>query len=191
MVRGEGLQVLQERMKTLDPDENEIYKFLGIEQADDIRTKTVFEKVKEEVSKRVKMMANTELNDANLIKAINMKVIPVAANTMNICSSMSVSWRNWMRWLRENSKERTYWESRKAMKGCTWRERKVEDDWSCWGIRTRTQDCVLPATWPSLLVSGLKLHGEDRRSRMRKQSFWNQWRWWRKLEWDCALKGNR
>ena len=78
-------------MKPLDPDENEIYKFLGIEQADGIRTKTVFEKVKKEVSKRVKMMANTELNDANLIKAINMKVIPVAANAMNICSSMSVS----------------------------------------------------------------------------------------------------
>ena len=51
----------------------------------------MFEKVKEEVSKRVKMMANTELNDANLIKTINMKVIPVAANAMNICSSMSVS----------------------------------------------------------------------------------------------------
>ena len=82
MVRGEGLQVLQERMKPLDPDENEIYKFLGIEQADGIRTKTVFEKVKEEVSKRVKMMANTELNDANLIKAINMKVIPVAVYSM-------------------------------------------------------------------------------------------------------------
>ena len=30
MVRGEGLQVLHERMKPLDPDENEIYKFLGI-----------------------------------------------------------------------------------------------------------------------------------------------------------------
>ena len=31
MVREEGLQVLEERMKTMDPDENEIYKFLGIE----------------------------------------------------------------------------------------------------------------------------------------------------------------
>ena len=50
-----------------------------------IRTKTVFDRVKEEVSKRVKMIANTELNDANLIKAINMKVIPVAAYAMNIC----------------------------------------------------------------------------------------------------------
>ena len=79
MVRGEGLQVLEERMKTMNPDENKIYKFLGIEQADGLRTKTVFERVKEEVSKRVKMIANTELSDANLIKAIHMKVIPVAA----------------------------------------------------------------------------------------------------------------
>ena len=33
-------------MKTVDPDENEICKFLGIEQADVIQTKTVFERVK-------------------------------------------------------------------------------------------------------------------------------------------------
>ena len=37
MVRGEGLPVLEERMKTMDPDENEIYKFLGIEHADERR----------------------------------------------------------------------------------------------------------------------------------------------------------
>ena len=42
--------------------------------------KTVFERVKKEVSKRVKMIANTKFNDASLIK-----VIPVAAHTMNIC----------------------------------------------------------------------------------------------------------
>ena len=45
----------------------------------------VFERVKEEVLKRVKMIANTKLNDANLIKAINMKVILDAAYAMNIC----------------------------------------------------------------------------------------------------------
>ena len=85
MVRGEGLQVLEERMKTMDPDENEIYKFLGIEQADGIKTKNVFNRVKEEITKRTKMLVNTELNDSNLIKAINMKVIPVAAYAMNVC----------------------------------------------------------------------------------------------------------
>ena len=30
LVRGEGLQVLEERTKTMDSDENEINKFLGI-----------------------------------------------------------------------------------------------------------------------------------------------------------------
>ena len=45
----------------------------------------MFEKVKKEVSKRVKKIANTELNNANLVKAINMKVVPVAAYAMNIC----------------------------------------------------------------------------------------------------------
>ena len=85
MVRGEGLQVLEERMKTMNPDENEVYKFLGIEQADGINTKAVYERVKEEVTKRVKMLTKTELNDANLIKAINMKVIPVTTYAMNVC----------------------------------------------------------------------------------------------------------
>ena len=51
MVKGEGLPVLNERMGTMDPDENEIYKFLGIEQADGIKTKVVFERVKREVGK--------------------------------------------------------------------------------------------------------------------------------------------
>ena len=31
------------------------------------------------------MIANTKLNNANLIKAINMKIIPVAAYAMDIC----------------------------------------------------------------------------------------------------------
>ena len=84
MVRAEGLQVLEERMKTMEPYENEIYKFLGNEQADGIRTETVFERVKEDISKRVKMIVNTKLSDANLSKKINMKVIPVAAYAMNI-----------------------------------------------------------------------------------------------------------
>ena len=75
MVRGEGLQVLEEHMDSMDPDKNEIYKFLGIEQADGIKTKRVYERVKHEVTKTVRMLINTELNDINLVRAINAKVI--------------------------------------------------------------------------------------------------------------------
>jgi len=39
----------------------------------------VFERVKDEVAKRAKMLINTEVNDVNLVRAINTKVIPVAA----------------------------------------------------------------------------------------------------------------
>ena len=42
MVREEGLPVLEERMKTMDPDENEISEFLGLEQANCIKMKNVF-----------------------------------------------------------------------------------------------------------------------------------------------------
>ena len=37
------------------------------------------------MKKRVKVIRNTELNNKNLIKAINTKVIPVAAYPMNVC----------------------------------------------------------------------------------------------------------
>ena len=84
MVRGEGLEVLEEGIKAMDPDENKIYTFLGIEQADGIKTKKVFERVKGEVNRRVKMLTNTELNDVNLVRAIYTKVIPVAAYPMNV-----------------------------------------------------------------------------------------------------------
>ena len=85
MVKGEGLQVLNKRVKTIDPDENEIYKFLGIEQADGIKKKQVHNRVKEEISRKMNTITRTELNDRNLVKAINTKVIPVAAYPMNVC----------------------------------------------------------------------------------------------------------
>ena len=45
----------------------------------------MFERIKSEISKRVKLLTKTELNDAYLIQAINKKVIPVAAYAMNVC----------------------------------------------------------------------------------------------------------
>ena len=36
MIKVDGLAVLEEKMDALDPNENEIYKFLGCKQADKI-----------------------------------------------------------------------------------------------------------------------------------------------------------
>ena len=76
---------LSERMKAMDLYENKIYKFLEVEQADRIKLKELYNKVKEEISRRMKILARTELNGKNLVKTINTKVIPVAAYPMNVC----------------------------------------------------------------------------------------------------------
>ena len=54
--KGRGLQVLQVRMKTMELDQKEIYKFLGVEQGDGIKTKEIYNRVKEEVNRRIKVM---------------------------------------------------------------------------------------------------------------------------------------
>ena len=51
---------------------------------DGIKTKNIFEQVKGEVNKRVKMLTNFELNYVNLVRAINMKMIPVAAYPVDV-----------------------------------------------------------------------------------------------------------
>ena len=84
MIKGEGLPVLQERMKTINPDDNTTYKFLGVEQSDGIRKKDLMARVKIELIRRLEMLTKTELSDGNLMTAVNSKVIPVAAYTMNI-----------------------------------------------------------------------------------------------------------
>ena len=45
MIKGEGLAVLEVKMDAIDPDKNEIYKFLGCEQADKVNVKRVMERV--------------------------------------------------------------------------------------------------------------------------------------------------
>ena len=86
MVKSEGLQVLEEKMNTLDPDKNEIYKFLGCKQGDGIDVKCVMERVKVEVRKRLEQLIGKQLNDENLMKAINCRIIPVAGYVMNVCT---------------------------------------------------------------------------------------------------------
>ena len=85
MLKGENLQVLNGRMKTMNPDENQIHKFLGVQQVDGIKMKEVYNRVKDEVSRRVHIRTRAELNYKNLVKSISTKVIPVASYPMNVC----------------------------------------------------------------------------------------------------------
>ena len=86
MVRGIGLAVLEEKMKTLDTSRHENYTFLGCEQADKIDVKRVMERVKNEIMRRLEHIMGLHLNDQNLMEAVNCRVIPVAGYVMNACN---------------------------------------------------------------------------------------------------------
>ena len=62
-----------------------IYNFLGCEQSDDIDVKKVLKKVKKEIKKRTEHLVKLYLNDKNLMKAINCRVIPVRGCIINVC----------------------------------------------------------------------------------------------------------
>ena len=86
MVKGIGLTVLEEKMKALDPSRNENCKFLECEQVDKINVKRVMERVKNEIMRRLDHLMSLHLNDQNLMKAINCRVILVAGYVMNVCN---------------------------------------------------------------------------------------------------------
>ena len=73
MVGVEGLQVLNEKMKAMEHGENEIYKFLGVEQADGINIKEVSHRAKkvyiivEKFSKKMNIITKTKLNNKNVV----------------------------------------------------------------------------------------------------------------------------
>ena len=86
MIKGEGFAVLEEKMDALDPNKYKISKFLGCELADKIDVKRVMERVKKEIRRRLDHLTGLNLNDKNLMKAINCRVIPVAGYVMNVCN---------------------------------------------------------------------------------------------------------
>ena len=86
MIKREEMVVLEEKMDALDPSKNKIYKFLRCEQANKIDTKRVMERVKKEIRKRLDHLTRLNLNDVNLMKAINCQLIPVADQVMNVCN---------------------------------------------------------------------------------------------------------
>ena len=63
---------------------NEIYKYLGILQADDIKHKQVKKNILSKYNKRVRKILKSKLNGGIIIKAINSWAVPVVRYTAGI-----------------------------------------------------------------------------------------------------------
>ena len=63
---------------------DEIYKYLGILQADDVKHTQVKKETLSEYNKRVRKLLKSKLNGGNIIKAINNWTVPVVRYTAGI-----------------------------------------------------------------------------------------------------------
>ena len=64
--------------------EEEAYKYLGVNESNGIQHATMKEKIRKECYRRVRAVLKTELNSANRTQAINTLTIPVVTYTFNI-----------------------------------------------------------------------------------------------------------
>ena len=64
-----------DRIMTLE--ENEIYKYLGILEADTIKQVQMKDKIRKEYLRRTRKLLETKLSSRNLIKGINSLVVPL------------------------------------------------------------------------------------------------------------------
>ena len=109
-----------------DPDENEIYKFLGVKQASRIKMKEVHNRVKEEIGRRVNIVARTKLIDKNLVKAINTTAIPEQLIQWMFVNSLNLSLQNYTKSskeiLRKNNLLVRQASGDDVMNDCMWKE---------------------------------------------------------------------
>ena len=101
---------------------------MGIEQKDGIKTNKVFERLKGEVSKTVKILTSIKLYDVNLVRAVNTKVIPVAAYPMKMCKFAGEELKELDQVINRelNYVNKLWYGTNQAMKDCNLEEKVVK-----------------------------------------------------------------
>ena len=92
IVKKEGLDVLDKRMNSLYPYLNKSYKFLGCEQGELLRKIHSVWESKQKMKKRMKKLSNKQIQERNLVQAVNTKETPVANYVMNACKFTRNNW---------------------------------------------------------------------------------------------------
>ena len=85
MIKRDELTVLEDKMKALDPEHKDVCTFLGCQQGDKTDVKRVIERVNDGVQKRTEQLVKLKVNDTNMMKAINCRMVPAAGYATNVC----------------------------------------------------------------------------------------------------------
>lgn len=65
-------------------DQNETYKYLGVNEGNGIKHATMKEKIRKEYYRRIRLVLKSELNSRNRIEAINTLAVPVVQYSFNV-----------------------------------------------------------------------------------------------------------
>jgi hypothetical protein len=85
MVKGRGLMLKEGVLEALDPEKEEFYTFLGIEEANGQLDSIIKERVINKCFHTVEKLIDTELYERNFVRAMNSKVIAAARYSMLVC----------------------------------------------------------------------------------------------------------
>jgi hypothetical protein len=85
MVKGEGLDLKEGTVKALNPENQEFYTFLGIEEGEGQMDKLVKIRVTEKCFELINKLCSMQLYERNLVKSINCKAMATVRYSMSIC----------------------------------------------------------------------------------------------------------
>ena len=72
-----GNIVMNDDTEVQELDQEEVYKYLGVDENDGIQHSKMKEKIRKEYNRRVRLILRTELNGRNKAEAINSLGVPV------------------------------------------------------------------------------------------------------------------
>ena len=72
-----GNIVINDDTEVQELDQEEVYKYLGVDENDGIQHSKMKEKIRKEYNRRVRLILRTELNGRKKVEAINSLGVPV------------------------------------------------------------------------------------------------------------------
>ena len=72
-----GNIVINDDTEVQELDQEEVYKYLGVDENDGIQHSKMKEKIRKEYNRRVRLVLRTGLNGRNKVEAINRLAVPV------------------------------------------------------------------------------------------------------------------
>ena len=72
-----GNIVINDDTEVQELDQEDVYKYVGVDESDGIQHSKMKEKTRKEYNRRVRLILRTELNGRNKVEAINSLAIPV------------------------------------------------------------------------------------------------------------------